>query len=139
MFPGTIGTCVHVLLHHIRCARDWEQNSLVIGPLSGAGKTDTGYCLPFSLFFSFLSQGDDTGNDAETWKFCSTSSVGSSALQIFMLVADFHVNTPRVPLPALWSFGSCLGSRIHEATRVLLVATHVYNQVDRLIAVSSLS
>lgn len=89
-------------------------------------------CLPFSLF-SFLSQGDDTGNDAETCKFCRHIMCG------FICSADFHVKTRRVLVPALWSFGSCLGSCVHEAMRVLLVTTHAYNEVGRLTAASSLS
>lgn len=121
--PGMTGMCVPVLLHlHIRCARDWGQSSLVVGPLSGAGKTDAEYWLPFSLFFSFFSQGDDTGNDAETWEFCRHIICG------LICSADFHVDPLRVLLPAWWSFGSC----VHEATRVLLAGTHVYNEVDRL-------
>lgn len=114
-----IGMCVHVLLHlHIRCARDRGQNSLVTGPLSGVGVTDTGNCLPFSLLLPFCLKGMMQEMMLKSGDFVSTSSVGSSALQVFMLI---H----RVLLPALWSFGGCLGSCVHEATRVLLVAAHV--------------
>lgn len=122
-FPGMIGKCIHVLLHlHIRCAREWEQNSQVVGPLSSAGKTDAGYYLASSL--TFCLKGMTQEIMLELGSFVGT--VSSSAPQFFLLIHTEFSSQHCGALGAAW------GTVSTKATRMLLIATHIYNKVDRL-------
>lgn len=95
----------------------------MVGPLSGAGILILGTVCLLASSLAFCLKGMTQEMMLKLGGFVSTSSVGSSALQSFMLIHKEFSSPHCGALGAAWGVVSM---------KPQLVAAHIYNKVDRL-------